>query len=633
MKLNEKSKRMLYLSIGLFFVFVSLMFLIKTTPTPTGFSIFEFNNNNIEIQPNIDSTSEELPIGRNFPVPSSIIEDQTENQIFQSNSGSSGPRRKSIQEILDEIEKIHKYNQNRTFNISLIAPLSGFFEYVNSSLFEFKINSSNSLNYCELIINNEIVLTNYNITSNNIHSFNLTSLLPKRYTWQISCKDNKNNTLISEKRWLIFVKSSRFSGETTNLNNVDIEKIQNFIIESPSYGKISFLENINLSEGADIDANVIVEKNKITINSKNITALNKTARLTFYDLNLVNPVIFRDGEYCSNCQIISNNANLSFLVPHFSTYTASENSKLHIFDDSDSNIKNINEIINFYANYTNITNDIPISGASCTIYFTDGSESMTFNSGLFKYNRSFSSIGIKNYNVTCDGSAQGFTALSTNEYASINFDNSPNGANITEISNERGTFALSTPSTILESGNLTFFNFDSNVLTNSWQAYYGNITGGIKLESASGAVFYQWEILDPSGEVYAARVSDINFATLNCTNSTQISTEESYIGHLSAAADSVTNTFDSATHPNFTIGEQFYDENLCFATNMYSNSVQSNNFFEVLLSDAANNIVYTTIIENNKLGFDNTPYHFQMLVGENGQDSIGTSYYFFVEVE
>jgi len=301
--------------------------------------------------------------------------------------------------------------------------------------------------------------------------------------------------------------------------------------------------------------------------------------------------------------------------------------------NSDSNIKNINEIINFYANYTNITNDIPISGASCTIYFTDGTESMTFNSGLFKYNRSFSSIGIKNYNVTCDGSAQGFTALSTNEYASINFDNSPSGANITEISNERGTFALSTPSTILESGNLTFFNFDSNVLTNSWQAYYGNITGGIKLESASGAVFYQWEILDPSGEVYAARVSDINFATLNCTNSTQISTEESYIGHLSAAADSVTNTFDSATHPNFTIGEQFYDENLCFATNMYSNSVQSNNFFEVLLSDAANNIVYTTIIENNKLGFDNTPYHFQMLVGENGQDSIGTSYYFFVEVE
>ncbi|MGV8085989.1 MAG: hypothetical protein ACP5N1_00005, partial [Candidatus Woesearchaeota archaeon] len=72
----------------------------------------------------------------------------------------------------------------------------------------------------------------------------------------------------------------------------------------------------------------------------------------------------------------------------------------------------------------------------------------------------------------------------------------------------------------------------------------------------------------------------------------------------------------------------------CRAVNLYnSTGASSEDFQEVLLHDGAA-VIYTAIIKQDSLGFDDRTHDFQMLVGENGHlgDSTSTPYYFYVEL-
>ena len=74
----------------------------------------------------------------------------------------------------------------------------------------------------------------------------------------------------------------------------------------------------------------------------------------------------------------------------------------------------------------------------------------------------------------------------------------------------------------------------------------------------------------------------------------------------------------------------------CNSTNIYRDSgEQDDYFYELVLSDDASEIAYTSILENNLNGFDNRSHDFQMIVAENGHgaDVLTTAYYFFVELE
>jgi hypothetical protein len=57
------------------------------------------------------------------------------------------------------------------------------------------------------------------------------------------------------------------------------------------------------------------------------------------------------------------------------------------------------------------------------------------------------------------------------------------------------------------------------------------------------------------------------------------------------------------------------------------------NFAEVLLSDTSN-MIYTSVLEQKAVGFDNRPHDFEMLVGENGHggDMNPTTYFFYLEL-
>jgi hypothetical protein len=63
------------------------------------------------------------------------------------------------------------------------------------------------------------------------------------------------------------------------------------------------------------------------------------------------------------------------------------------------------------------------------------------------------------------------------------------------------------------------------------------------------------------------------------------------------------------------------------------NATESALFQEILLSDDADALVYTTIIEENSpQGFDRQFRHFQMIVPQSKITSTPTLYYFYIEL-
>jgi hypothetical protein len=187
-----------------------------------------------------------------------------------------------------------------------------------------------------------------------------------------------------------------------------------------------------------------------------------------------------------------------------------------------------------------------------------------------------------------------------------------------------------------QGGNVTNINIDALTITKAWQGYYGNVTGNIHLDDAVNNSFYVWgNSTSISGEIYASRNSTIQWGSVNCSTSGQRSAEDTYLGLSATDGDSATNTFGSLYHPGFLVGMNSIANNTCYSTNIYVNgSAQNDSFYQVLLADNTSNIIYSTIIENNKYAYNGQVADFQLMVGENEHpgDLGPTTYYFFVEM-
>lgn len=206
-------------------------------------------------------------------------------------------------------------------------------------------------------------------------------------------------------------------------------------------------------------------------------------------------------------------------------------------------------------------------------------------------------------------------------------------------SEKRNLSELATNPVQAQGGNITALNIDALSTTRSWQGYYGNISGGITLDNGNNETFYNWSVTTGSatGEVYATRNDTITWVGINCTSSAQRTTEETALGHIASDGDSVTNTFNTTTHPAFFVGSDAIIADTCFSTNANVNGVPDvNRFHQILLTDgsANQNIVYTTIIDADQTGFDGSTYDFQLLVGEDESDGNEgpTTYYIWVEL-
>ena len=103
--------------------------------------------------------------------------------------------------------------------------------------------------------------------------------------------------------------------------------------------------------------------------------------------------------------------------------------------------------------------------------------------------------------------------------------------------------------------------------------------------------------------------------------------------------DGINETFTLDTHSEFYVGAYNIEANTCNATQLY-NSTGHRVFEEVLLyvnqSDGdGDGVIFTSIIQQDTVGYDGGEWDFEMIVGENGHNgSTGsTTYYFYVELE
>jgi hypothetical protein len=201
-----------------------------------------------------------------------------------------------------------------------------------------------------------------------------------------------------------------------------------------------------------------------------------------------------------------------------------------------------------------------------------------------------------------------------------------------------------------EAGNISALSVDATTVTQSWQGYYGNITGAITLDNTENYTMYDWAQANPQGEIYASNSSTVTWASIKCVNFTapnqgagsegvNLSSLEATYGMNSWDPDGINETFKYTyvDASGFYVGSVTINtDDRCPLTYTYVNDTsQTSVFKEVLLTDNVS-IVFTTLIEQNAYGFiTNETHDFQILVGEDGhQGSAGTTpYYFFAEIE
>jgi hypothetical protein len=191
-------------------------------------------------------------------------------------------------------------------------------------------------------------------------------------------------------------------------------------------------------------------------------------------------------------------------------------------------------------------------------------------------------------------------------------------------------------------GTIATLQLSSREQNDNWKAYVGNVSGTFVLEDSANYSIYEWSLSTPSGEVYATRTSSsITWSTIMCANVTHVSQEEIEMGHTGTftPTDSINQTFDDNVndHWGFYAGPTQIVVNSCtYSINPWVNdSAQSSDLFDEILLYDGSNLVYTSKIEYNLVGYrnDSTQYDFQMLVAENA--TAGASridYYFYVEL-
>jgi hypothetical protein len=184
-----------------------------------------------------------------------------------------------------------------------------------------------------------------------------------------------------------------------------------------------------------------------------------------------------------------------------------------------------------------------------------------------------------------------------------------------------------------QAGNVTELSINATSITRAWQGYFGNITGTITLDNANNWTLYDWRMALPSGKVFSTRnETAINWNTLSCANTANITQEDTIMGNT-GMVDAINETFKYVSG-SLTVGNTAL--NSCPATYTYVNDTNQTSLFqEVIIMDTSKNaLIFTSIIEPHRTGFDNRTHDFQMIVPENGRngDVATTKYYFYVEL-
>jgi hypothetical protein len=194
-------------------------------------------------------------------------------------------------------------------------------------------------------------------------------------------------------------------------------------------------------------------------------------------------------------------------------------------------------------------------------------------------------------------------------------------------------------------------------ITQAWAGYFGNISGVIQLADSSDYVMYNWSLASPEGEILASTNNSIVWTNIQCFNFTATGTYEDEAGNGGSTnlhgtnltqletqygidsydIDGVDETFllkGTGTHDVFYINDNEFEEGECQNTRIIDSSGwgQNDHFEEALLYEPTTySIVFSSLLNEDVLGFDDNPHDFEMLVLENGHetDTETTTYYFY----
>ncbi|MFC1775167.1 hypothetical protein ACFLZN_02530, partial [Nanoarchaeota archaeon] len=320
--------------------------------------------------------------------------------------------------------------------ISLNSPPNNAIDVDSNVTFNCSSTDNNNLNKIELYFNGALNQTSNVSGTANTSIFYINNLADGSYNWSCTSYDWINQANQSSTRNLTVnvtkaptYNESYFSGNTTDWSNVpDITNVCNgtAILDNPDNDMIKWWDCVN-AEDANFDASVELSQNFVEIIFGLHSSFNSSAEITMRNLSWdATPIILRDGIYCNDtCSNVTySNGIAIFNITHFTNYTTIGNSQLEIWDQTDPDKDNLtkytNEQIIFYANYTKKTDGTPFTGATCSIDYTDLGTLMVHNATtlLFEYNRSFSTAGTKQYNITCTGGGGQTITLSDSAFVS-----------------------------------------------------------------------------------------------------------------------------------------------------------------------------------------------------------------------
>jgi len=190
-------------------------------------------------------------------------------------------------------------------------------------------------------------------------------------------------------------------------------------------------------------------------------------------------------------------------------------------------------------------------------------------------------------------------------------------------------------------GYVTEINITISQQTTKWQGYYGNVSGGIVLMDATGNSMFNWDIDEPTGEVYATPLGTLPDWTNynNTVNTTKVSVAFDLGTSVTGVADNATDTFNATAHTEFYLAGMRIPGSIgpCATTRDGSGA---STWETVLLTDgdagtAMTDFLFIGLIQESGTSFKGAtdPCDYQMIVPDDpNDDGAATTYYFYVEV-
>jgi len=187
-------------------------------------------------------------------------------------------------------------------------------------------------------------------------------------------------------------------------------------------------------------------------------------------------------------------------------------------------------------------------------------------------------------------------------------------------------------------GNITAVNLSISSTTMHWQAFYGNVTAGLRLASNQSGTMYtvkSWTVDNLRGVVFASRGNNVDFSAVASADPTLDSLDTAF-PFLASANDRANNTGADNANPAMQVGPYTISANTrpIIQTSNSSNPLA---WTQVILNDGDQNVathyLFAVPINATGVAYDNSPANYQIIVPANASVGTSVTYYFYGEIQ